>query len=91
MAGSITECTEAITMNCQTLLLSLSLFAFLKAEPDEREFKLTVIILTMNRPHSLARVLKSIAETDFENDQDYFDIEIHVDKSVGLHYQECVE
>ena len=78
-------------MNCQTLLLSLSLFAFLKAEPDEREFKLTVIILTMNRPHSLARVLKSIAETDFENDQDYFDIEIHVDKSVGLHYQECVE
>jgi len=50
-----------------------------------------VIILTMNRPHSLARVLKSIAATDFENDKDYFDIEIHVDKSVGLHYQECVQ
>jgi hypothetical protein len=37
------------------------------------------------------RLLKSIHETDFENDADKFDVEIHVDKSVGLHYQECVE
>ena len=55
------------------------------------ENKLTVIVLTMDRPHSLARLLSSIANTDFENEEDYFDIEIHVDKSVGLHYEECVE
>ena len=58
---------------------------------SEREFKLTVIVLTMDRPHSLARLLRSVANTDFENEEDYFDIEIHVDKSVGLHYEECVE
>ena len=57
----------------------------------KRDFKLTVIVLTMDRPHSLARLLKSIYNTDFESDEDYFDIEIHVDKTVGLHYQECVE
>ncbi len=75
--------------------LCLAFFAILlraKCEDeDSREFKLTVIVLTMDRPHSLARVLRSIAATDFESDQDYFDIEIHVDKTVGLHYQECVE
>ena len=62
-----------------------------KSENDKRDFKLTVIVLTMDRPHSLARLLKSIYNTDFESDEDYFDIEIHVDKTVGLHYQECVE
>jgi len=59
---------------------------------EKRDFKLTVIVLTTDRPHSLARLLKSIANTDFVSDDDYFDIEIHVDypKTVGLHYQECV-
>ena len=47
----------------------------------------------MDRPHSLARLLKSIANTDFESDEDYFDIEVHVDypKTPGLHWKECVE
>lgn len=58
---------------------------------DKRDFKLTVIVLTMDRPHSLARLLKSLYNTDFESEEDFFDIEIHVDKTVGLHYQECVE
>ena len=80
-------------MKYRTLLL-LAFMAYAwpsKAEENKREFKLTVIVLTMDRPHSLARLLRSIAETDFESDDDYFDIEIHVDKTVGLHYQECVE
>ena len=74
-------------------LCLIGLVSLLKAEEEneKREFKLTVIILTMDRPQSLARLLKSIYNTDFENDQDYFDIEIHVDKTIGLHYQECVE
>ncbi len=58
---------------------------------DEFDFKLTVIVLTMNRPVSLSRLLRSLRDTDFENETDKFDVEIHVDKSVGLHYQECVE
>ena len=76
-------------MKCQIFII-LAILASLNAK-DEREFKLTVIVLTMDRPHSLARLLRSIAATDFEDDDDYFDIEIHVDKTVGLHYQECVE
>ena len=80
-------------MKIITTLCLIGLVSLLKAEEEnkEREFKLTVIILTMDRPQSLARLLKSIYNTDFENDQDYFDIEIHVDKTIGLHYQECVE
>ena len=58
---------------------------------DRRSFKLTVIILTMNRAKSLMRLLRSIGETDFEFDDDYFDMEIHVDKSVGSQYEECVQ
>ena len=60
-------------------------------EKDARDFKLTVVVLTMNRPQSLARLLKSLRATDFEFDDDKFDVEIHVDKSLGLHYDECVE
>ena len=75
-------------------LFGLSM-GLLKAEEsdkeDRRDFKLTVIILTMDRPDSLRRLLASIYETDFENDEDYFDIEFHIDKSVGLHYQDCIE
>ena len=57
---------------------------------DTRDFKLTVIVLTMNRPQSLARLMRSIEATDFEFEDDYFDMEIHVDKSIGWHYDECV-
>ena len=45
----------------------------------------------MNRPKSLARLLSSLRNTDFEFDDEQFDVEIHVDKSLGLHYDECVE
>ena len=65
--------------------------AEVQPDADGRPFKLTVIILTMDRPQSLARLLRSIANTDLVSDQDYFDIEFHVDKAVGLHYDECVE
>ena len=60
-------------------------------ENDAKNLKLTVVVLTMNRPQSLARLLKSLRATDFEFDDDKFDVEIHVDKSLGLHYDECVE
>ena len=60
-------------------------------EKDAKNFKLTVVVLTMNRPQSLARLLKSLRATDFEFEDDKFDVEIHVDKSLGLHYDECVE
>ena len=77
---------------CRIGVVIFLMFGLAKAEKaDKRDFKLTVIVLTMDRPHSLARVLKSIYNTDFESDEDFFDIEIHVDKTVGLHYQECVE
>lgn len=72
-------------------MLLASVASIKAATEDKRDFKLTVIMLTMDRHNSLARVLKSIAETDFESDEDYFDIEIHVDKSVGLHYDECIK
>ena len=75
----------------QLLFLAFMAHWVLGYEEDRREFKLTVIILTMDRPLSLARLLRSIANTDFEQEDDYFDIEFHVDKAVGLHYQECVE
>lgn len=58
---------------------------------DTREFKLTVVVLTMNRAHSLARLLRSLDATDFEFKEDYFDVEIHVDKSIGAHYDDCVK
>ena len=61
-----------------------------KADNKKRDFKLTVIVLTMNRPKSLARLLKSLDATDFEFPEDYFDVEIHVDKSIGAHYDDCV-
>ena len=76
----------------QLSLILLCLLCLAKSESiDKRDFKLTVIVLTMDRPHSLARLLKSLYHTDFESEEDFFDIEIHVDKTVGLHYQECVE
>ena len=56
-------------------------------------FNLTVVVLTMNRPRSLARLLRSIEATDFGDleGEEFFDLEIHVDKSLGLHYEDCVK
>ena len=56
-----------------------------------KTFNLTVIILTMNRPESLRRALKSIYETDFENEDDFFDVEIHIDKTTGKLWEECIQ
>ncbi|XP_040574754.1 uncharacterized protein [Lepeophtheirus salmonis] len=65
------------------------------AEEDIQEgrsrYKLTVIILTMNRPHSLQRLLNSLDKTEFDEPEDYFDVEIHVDKSLGSLYKDCVK
>jgi len=81
--------------NILLFYLASSLYGLLKAEEkvivDKRDFKLTVIILTMDRPNSLRRLMESIYNTDFENDSDFFDVEIHIDKSLGLHYQECID
>ena len=44
-------------------------------------FNLTVIVLTMNRPQSLQRLLDSLLTTDFEFDDDFFDVEIHISKN----------
>ena len=88
---------KAIPLSCLHILLLLVIFQLLlqcsnSSESNEkRNFKLTVIVLTMNRPKSLVRLLNSIRNTDFEEEDDKFDVEIHVDKSFGLHYKECVE
>ena len=50
---------------------------------QRRGFKLKVIILTMNRPESLRRLLDSLNRTFFEHPGDALDVEIHVDKSRG--------
>merc|ERR1712110_1124508 len=54
------------------------------------DFNLTVIILTMNRPNSLQRLLESLKATDFEFASNKFDIEFHIDKTVGGLYDETV-
>ena len=47
------------------------------------EFSMKVIVLTMNRPESLKRLLDSISNTFFEHLSDKLEVEIHVDKSHG--------
>ena len=46
-------------------------------------FRLRVIVLTMNRPESLARLLNSLPNTFFEHPTDTLHVEIHVDKAHG--------
>lgn len=77
---SVLMCLELITSICNA-----------ENTTNHKDFKLTVVVLTMNRPKPLARLLKSIYDTDFESDDDKFDVEIHVDKSFGLHHEECKE
>ena len=54
-------------------------------------FSMKVIVLTMNRPESLLRLLRSINNTYFEHDTDSIEVEIHVDKSHGWLYEDCVK
>ena len=54
-------------------------------------FTMKVIVLTMNRPDSLMRLLRSINKTYFEYESDRLDIEIHVDRSHGWLYEDCVK
>ena len=54
-------------------------------------FSMKVIVLTMNRPESLMRLLRSINNTYFEYETDKIDVEIHVDKAHGWLYNDCVK
>jgi len=58
---------------------------------QKTEFSMKVFVLTMNRPESLMRLLNSISNTFFEYEGDKLELEIHVDKSHGLLYDECVK
>jgi hypothetical protein len=52
-----------------------------------RPFVMRVIILTMNRPQSLSRLLDSLSRTFFEYAADALHVEIHVDKAHGKHVE----
>ena len=54
------------------------------------DYTIKVLVLTMNRPQSLLRLLRSINRTYFEYPGDRLELEIHVDRSHGLYYQDCV-
>ena len=54
------------------------------------DYSLKLIVLTMNRPQSLLRLLRSINRTYFEYPGDRLELEIHVDRSHGLLYQDCL-
>jgi len=62
----------------------------LAAMEQVESFTMKVFVLTMNRPESLKRLLDSISNTFFEYEGDRIELEIHVDKSHGLLYKECV-
>ena len=79
--------TDLLTWNGDNTLLNdevpwRNLSQLSQLERSSR-FNLTVIILTMNRPESLQRLLDSIDKTFFEFSEDKLNLEIHVDKSQG--------
>ena len=79
--------TDLLTWNGDNTLLNdevpwRNLSQLSQLERSSR-FNLTVIILTMNRPESLRRLLDSIDQTFFEFSEDKLNLEIHVDKSQG--------
>ena len=79
--------TDLLTWNGDNTLLNdevpwRNLSQLSQLERSSR-FNLTVIILTMNRPESLRRLLDSIDKTFFEFSEDKLNLEIHVDKSQG--------
>ena len=51
--------------------------------PPPPPFSLRVIVLTMNRPQALARLLTSLSNTFFQHHADSLHVEIHVDKAHG--------
>ena len=53
----------------------------------QANFSMKVLVLTMNRPESLKRLLDSIYNTYFEFPEDKIEVEIHVDKSHGKIYR----
>ncbi len=53
-----------------------------------RPFVMRVIILTMNRPQSLSRLLDSLSRTFFEHAADALHVEIHVDKANGKYAEQ---
>jgi len=57
---------------------------------QQASFSMKVLVLTMNRPESLKRLLSSIYNTYFEFPEDKIEVEIHVDKSHGWLYRDCV-
>lgn len=61
------------------------------SEEANPPFNLTVIVLTMNRPKSLERLLNSLKATDFEYDNDSFNVVFHIDKSTGGLYDQTVK
>ncbi|XP_023333279.1 uncharacterized protein LOC111705074 [Eurytemora carolleeae] len=86
--------TDLLTWNGDNTLLNdevpwRNLSQLSQLERSSR-FNLTVIILTMNRPESLRRLLDSIDKTFFEFSEDKLNLEIHVDKSQGWFYDDCV-
>lgn len=56
------------------------------------EYTIKVIVLTMNRPESLERLLKSLSATAWEFDSDSIQLEIHVDKDPagGWLHRDCI-
>ena len=97
-SGSLYDRTggrEGKIMN-RVILLFLVLVTFcgssgmcdISEEDSHPPFNLTVIVLTMNRPRSLERLLNSLKATDFEYDTDFFDVVFHIDKSTGGLYDQ---
>ena len=88
----MTSTTELAITSCQTSEDSLPWTNLTQlAEMEQTEpYTLKVIVLTMNRPQSLLRLLRSLNRTYFEYPGDGLEVEIHVDRSHGLYYQDCV-
>ena len=93
-SGSLCDRTGGKIMN-RVILWFLVLVTFCGSsgmcdisEEANPPFNLTVIVLTMNRPKSLERLLNSLKATDFEYDDDSFDVVFHIDKSTGGLYDQ---
>ena len=79
--------SNIVTVTCDGLINATSLSELEQTQP----FSMRLIVLTMNRPDSLMRLLRSINRTFFEYDSDKINVEIHVDKSHGWLYEDCVK
>ena len=75
---------------CSQDFLPWSNLTHLSQLEQSQPFTMKVIVLTMNRPESLMRLLRSINNTYVEHDTDFIEVEIHVDKAHGWLYEDCV-